>query len=114
MNNKVDDDGMINRANYGARDEEIAAKAKELEQKQVDSKDALKAVKSMVEKRLKYEIRGLIPQELMQEIPYKHVYEALGNETEDGEDLLQGLVCPTVAISLRNLYETFDDVETKH
>ena len=31
MNNKVDDDGMINRANYGARDDEIAARAKELE-----------------------------------------------------------------------------------
>jgi len=56
MNNKIDDDGMINRANYGARDEDIAAKAKDLEQRQTDSKDTLKAAKSMIERRLKFDI----------------------------------------------------------
>jgi len=50
----------------------------------------------------------------MVQIPYKHVYEALSNETEDGEDLLQGLVCTTVAISLRNAFENFDNIESKH
>lgn len=104
---------MINRANYGARDEDIAAKAKILESRQADSKDTLKAAKSMIERRLKFDIQGLIPKDVMVQIPYKHVYEALSNETEDGEDLLKGLVCTTVAISLRNGFENFDNIESK-
>ena len=44
----------------------------------------------MVERRLKYDINGLIPKELMLQIPYKHVYEALSKETEDGEDEGEG------------------------
>ena len=62
-------------------------------------------------KRERYALSVLIPEDLLQEIPYKHVYEALSMETE--EDSLKDLVAPFVSISLWNAYENFDSYETK-
>ena len=113
LNNKVDDDGVINKEGRGARAGAILERAKEMEAKAQDIRDKAKKDNSAAGKKAKYSIDAIISQELMQKIPYKDVYEALSYEDEEAsEEALTQLLTPFAKISIWNAYEEFEVLET--
>ena len=83
LNNKVDDEGVINKAGRGVRNDSILERAKEMEQLEADDKEQNKNSHSLTGKRKKYSLESIIPESLMLRLPYKEVYNALSLEDED-------------------------------
>ena len=81
ITNKVDDDGVTNRAGKGAQDEQILAKAIQLEK---DGQESKKQGESGAQyRRQAYSKEGLLPDSMLSQIPYKETYEALQKEDND-------------------------------
>ena len=67
----------------------------------------------MAGKKARYSLDAMIPHELMQKIPYKHVYEALSLDDEQAsEEALDKLLVPFSKISMWNAYDRFQEMES--
>lgn len=100
---------MTNKEGKGTRDTSILARAEEME-KQL-KEDQRNGENSMAFKRSNlYSKQGLLPEEILQLIPYKQTYEALQGSDEDG---LKALLSPFVRFSMQAAYNRFDQIESK-
>jgi hypothetical protein len=103
ISNKVTDDGVLDKEGRGARDQSILDKALVMEQAKKDSTKADKRAN-------KYKKEILLPDDILDLIPYKKTYEALTNEDEEA---LSELLSTFAKISMMNAYSRFEHIESK-
>jgi len=104
VTNRVNDDGVTNKEGRGVRDENLLDRAKEMDKALKQESSAKK------DRKQKYSKESLMPEEILNLIPYKETYQAL--ESKDSEALGK-LLSNFAKISMENAYERFEHIESK-
>lgn len=81
ITNKIEDDGLINKDGRGARDQSILATAQKLDQDIQTSRKGHADDKA--KKKAMYSRKGLLPDEILQTIAHKEIYQALQEYDEE-------------------------------
>lgn len=109
ISNNVKDDGVTNREGKGTRDDSLFANAKKMDQEiKAQTKHGENSL--AMRKKQMYSKEGLLPEDVLNLIPYKQTYEALQKEDSDA---LATLLSSFVRISMESAYQRFPHIESK-
>ena len=109
ISNNVKDEGVTNREGKGTRDTALLANAQSMDtQLKASAKNGEKS--SVVKKKQMYSKDGLLPEDILNLIPYKQTYEALQKEDYDA---LSALLSSFVRVSMSSAYTRFEHIESK-
>lgn len=109
ISNNVKDEGVTNREGKGTRDTSLLTNAQAMDsQLKAQTRQGENSVAAR--KKAMYSAQGLLPEDILNLIPYKQTYEALQSQDEAA---LSALLSSFVKHSMTSAYSRFEHIESK-